>query len=713
MDLARFEMLVDEGRMLLHSEDAESASDAFRAALALWRGSALADLAEKGLFWPEIEALTALRHDAMEDYFDAELHCGRSVTVATEARRALETNPHRERLCAQLMTALYRGGRQADALAVYREFRTRLNADLGLEPSAKLKELEHFVLVHDQALAVEDTGVTEPDTATVVPSSSAPGVVPADVLHATADRGPNRGRRVDSDAHVEPLIDRDRELDVLSNLLALVRHRGRAETVVVLGEPGIGKSRVIHEFETRVRSTPATPMIPIVRVASGTDGGVMDAMRTTILAMCDEEPGSRIESGLWSRIRAVAESNHDAEWMWIRLRLLTADSRDQDALCWRDIFPAWHRFLGLLGPARTIMLVVENLDRATTAVRQFVRSLNSRDHALPMMLVTSSRPEASTLRPVFDSSGRDVFTLSLEPISDSAVNRLLEQRLGRYGLSFDLVDMNSEQQRLAVDFCEQLLVHIGGNPMFAIEYSSMLLDVALASEGQVVSGNDESVDASFETLLPTVFKVLHDLVRGVSVDKRDTLSDMAVLGNTASLDAVAALGKRDVEAVRHELDELVRVGILAHGVRLSDGRPQYTFRHTLVRHFAYRENSVAERAAKHAASAAWLQTEASWDVEAIAEHRARSVSLSNTAGGDGGTAIDHARHYLIAASRTADTVAELSKTARHYLAAADSHTDSYPAHVDMLIRDWRHLLRKTRSAVDAPLTTASGSAVAR
>lgn len=157
VDLYLFQQLVAEGRQQLHS-DPEAASRLLHEALGLWRGPVLADLVEAGMEWPELAALEKSRLDATEDYVDAQLACGRHHAVLADLERMVQAEPLRERSCAQLMLALYRCGRQADALSLYGRVRSVLIEDLGLEPGRGLQKLQQAILTQDSALSLEPAG---------------------------------------------------------------------------------------------------------------------------------------------------------------------------------------------------------------------------------------------------------------------------------------------------------------------------------------------------------------------------------------------------------------------------------------------------------------------------------------------------------------------------------------------------------------------------
>ncbi|ONH22763.1 BTAD domain-containing putative transcriptional regulator, partial [Pseudofrankia asymbiotica] len=140
------------GREALTIGDPTTAALILRQALELWRGPALADLVEAGITWPELSALENGRRDAMEDLFDAELARGRHQVVLGELEHMVENTGLRERAHAQLMIALYRSGRQADALNVYSRVRSVLVEELGLEPGRELQTLQQAILSQDPAL---------------------------------------------------------------------------------------------------------------------------------------------------------------------------------------------------------------------------------------------------------------------------------------------------------------------------------------------------------------------------------------------------------------------------------------------------------------------------------------------------------------------------------------------------------------------------------
>jgi predicted ATPase/DNA-binding SARP family transcriptional activator len=163
LDVDDFDRLVASARQATNACDTARAVRALAAALALWRGPPLADLSDEPFARTEITRLEQARLSALEDRIEAELRMGRGAGLVAELQELAAVHPLRERLAAALVLALYRAGRQADALAEYQAVRRRLVEELGLEPGPELKELERRILQHDPVLTASDGGaVTAP-----------------------------------------------------------------------------------------------------------------------------------------------------------------------------------------------------------------------------------------------------------------------------------------------------------------------------------------------------------------------------------------------------------------------------------------------------------------------------------------------------------------------------------------------------------------------
>jgi DNA-binding SARP family transcriptional activator len=155
LDLHRFERLVDKGRSLLARGLAADASERLREALSLWRGTALADFSYESFAQAAIGRLEEIRVAAVELRIESDLALGRHGELVAELHALAAEHPLRERLRMFLITALYRSGRQAEALEAYQAARRALVGELGIEPSTELQELERAILRQDPALDVD------------------------------------------------------------------------------------------------------------------------------------------------------------------------------------------------------------------------------------------------------------------------------------------------------------------------------------------------------------------------------------------------------------------------------------------------------------------------------------------------------------------------------------------------------------------------------
>jgi DNA-binding SARP family transcriptional activator/CheY-like chemotaxis protein/uncharacterized small protein (DUF1192 family) len=224
IDAREFVRLAREGRRALDDEDPELAAELLARADGLWRGPALNDVLDAPFAQAEAARLEELRLSCAEDRVDAELSLGRHNVVVADVERRVARHPMRERSRAQLMLSLYRSGRQADALEVYRSGRRVLRDELALEPGASLRELERAVLRQDPDLAWEPPEPVILDPVTAPPTRS-PDDEPGRVL-VVDDSGVNRQLLV-------------RALTELGHQVRAVEH-GRRALEVLRGEDSGG-----------------------------------------------------------------------------------------------------------------------------------------------------------------------------------------------------------------------------------------------------------------------------------------------------------------------------------------------------------------------------------------------------------------------------------------------------------------------------------------
>jgi WD40 repeat protein/DNA-binding SARP family transcriptional activator len=237
LDTERFERSVEDGREALAAGDPESAAAHLREGLALWRGAPFADLTFEAFAQADIARLEEQRLAALETRVTADLEAGRHAALVGELRRLVADNPMRERLAGQLMLALYRCGRQAEALEAFQDARRRLVEDIGVEPGPEARELQEAILRQDPSLDLQPSIVELP-------------------------------RELDT-ATAPPLAGRAAELAKLRECWDRVE-AGAGALVTLSGPRGMGKSRLAAELAGEAHRAPAT-----VLYAAG--GGPPDA----------------------------------------------------------------------------------------------------------------------------------------------------------------------------------------------------------------------------------------------------------------------------------------------------------------------------------------------------------------------------------------------------------------------------------------------------
>ncbi|MEV6305753.1 BTAD domain-containing putative transcriptional regulator [Actinoplanes sp. NPDC051861] len=187
LDLTEFDRLAAEGERCL-AADPSRAAGLLRAALDLWRGEPLEGLSFPATARHEVDRLGERRRCVRESLLEAGLALGRHAALVPELQQLAAAHPYRERLRAQLMLALYRCGRQAEALAAYRDTRRLLDAELGLEPGPELRDLERRILAQDRELDL--TPISEPVTASPPPPEIGHRLVTVIAAGITGDAGP-------------------------------------------------------------------------------------------------------------------------------------------------------------------------------------------------------------------------------------------------------------------------------------------------------------------------------------------------------------------------------------------------------------------------------------------------------------------------------------------------------------------------------------------
>jgi DNA-binding SARP family transcriptional activator len=463
VDSHRFERLLREARQGEPVVQARLLEEA----LELWRGPALADLDEEEFARRAAARLDELRLEAQEERIDAELQLGRQTAVVAELEQLVPAQPLRERFRAQLMLALYRCGRQAEALEVYRAARLALADELGLDPSPELQELERKILRQDAELdapieafgdettretaelrlvtvlaatppAAEDPeqhrrlldetlarvretldrhgGTLErfgPEGLVAVFGADGPadddairavmaarelglpaGVATGEVVQSTgavvtraAELARVGGIRLDERTaelararrRLEaPLVGREEELEQLGAALAAAREAGRCRVVTVVGEPGIGKTRLARELATRAG---AETTVLVGRCIAHGDGATFLPL---LSALRRADPAHALAG------------EADAELV---LERLTALAEGGQAVPLGESYWAVRRLLEALARAKPVLLVLDDVHWAERALIDLVEYLADRA-AARLLVLCLARPHLE--RPLGD-----------------------------------------------------------------------------------------------------------------------------------------------------------------------------------------------------------------------------------------------------------------------------------------------------------------------
>ena len=289
LDIHRFEDLVETAREATANGDPASASNALGAALALWRGSPLSELGYESFAQPAIARLDELRLLAIQDRIDADLQLGRHAALVPELEAHVGASPLVERFRGQLMLALYRSDRQADALRVYKAARTVLLETLGLEPSPTLQKLERDILRHDAELNVR--GSHEQGSMPSVPA--APSSEERSILVAAID-----------ECELDPLI----ELAEPLARSALSRNLILAQLVTPEGDALNSAIRAAHERRaTLIERGIATEAVAFTSSERGVDLVRLASEQSVDLLLMQLDRRAADTAGFAADTRAVLE----------------------------------------------------------------------------------------------------------------------------------------------------------------------------------------------------------------------------------------------------------------------------------------------------------------------------------------------------------------------------------------------------------------------
>ena len=433
--------------------------------------------------------------------------------------------------------------------------------------------------------------------------------------------------------------------------------------MTVVGEPGIGKSRIVAELLAHAQaSTPALTWRQGRCLPYG-DGITFWALGEIVKAQAGIlETDDPAIAG--AKIDDVVPAGPDRDWLRQRLRPLVgvdaSSSADRE-----ELFAAWRTFLEEIAEVAPTVLVFEDIHWADDAMLAFLEHLAAQAHGVPLLLVATARPELFERYATFAAGLPNVNRINLAPLSDADTGRLVAGLLGAV---------------VPPALAAPILERAEGNPLYAEEFVRLLRDrdLLVETDGAVAlrPGADVPLPGSIGALIAARLDTL-------PADRKAMLADAAVVGKVFWAGAVAEMGDRDVADVVAAMRELAQKELVRPARHSSmAGETEFAFWHVVVRDVAYGQLPRASRAARHVAAARWLEAKAGDRAEDIAEvlahHYATALDLANAAG-ETGLAVElqeAALRFLVLAGEKAlylDGVAAISSLERALALAPPGH----------------------------------------
>jgi DNA-binding SARP family transcriptional activator len=552
IDAHCFEEAVTAARGVLAPAPADAAR-ALSAALELWRGPAYADVLDLGFAAAESARLEELRLHAVEDRIDAELALGRHDALAGELQGLVRDHPLREQLTAKLMLALYRSGRQSEALRAYTSTRTVLGEELGIEPGPALQELERAVLAHDEALAWVPDGT---------PGGPAPRALPLPPAVSGVAAGDFVGRR----AELERLAQRWDECA-----------GGARRLVTIDGAPGIGKTRLAIELAARVHTRPA---FVLFGRSDEEPPWPYQPFREALAHYVCATPATQLEADLGLVARDLARLVPE---LAVRLPDLDAPIHvDVETQRYR-LFEAVRALLLGAGRAAPVLLVLDDLQWADLPSLQLLQHVLRHPEGGPLMVVATCREDEARPEGALDT------TLS-RLARDGLSERMRLEGLGAADFAALMqVATPQESQAAVLSMASSLSELTEGNPFFGREVVRHLIET-----GSIEAGRTSGV-AALE--LPVeVSKLLSRRLERLSPRCRELLLVAAVIGRQFDIALLARVCGGDMTEILTLVDEACVARVITE---LPPALDRYRFAHALVRESVYASVGASRRARLH------------------------------------------------------------------------------------------------------------------
>lgn len=403
-----------------------------------------------------------------------------------------------------------------------------------------------------------------------------------------------------------PFTGRDIELRMLKDQLHATGRDSSARLVSVIGQAGIGKSRLSWELEKYLDGLAADVYWHRGRSPSYGEGLTMWALGEMVRSragISDTDDPSKSRVKLRTAVAEYVTSDDDRRWLEPRLAALlgleAAPSGDRE-----ELYAAFRTFFQHIATLGTTVLVFEDMHWADAGMLDFVTELVERSPRHPIFVVSLARPELLDARPGFGSGHRNSIALNLSPLSDDSMADLITGMI----------------PGIDADATSRLVARAGGVPMYAVEFVRMLL---AGGELEEVDGVLTVVGSLDEFALPESLQA----VVGARLDRlspadRELVQDAAVLGQSFTADGLGIVRDAGAETIRRELASLVKQQLLEiDDDPRSPERGQYRFVQSVIREVAYGRLGKVDRYAKHLRVAQYFEgLEGTELVGAVASH---------------------------------------------------------------------------------------------
>jgi class 3 adenylate cyclase/tetratricopeptide (TPR) repeat protein len=413
-------------------------------------------------------------------------------------------------------------------------------------------------------------------------------------------------------------IGREIDLAILKGVFDKALAANSVQLVTVVGEPGIGKSRIVSELFRYVDDRTDLTTWRQGRCLPYGEGITFWAMGEILKAHAgilesDDPPTAN------AKLEIVLPEGSEREWF--RQRLLPLLGIEATSTAERDeLFTAWRRFLEHIAERDPTVLVFEDLHWADEAMLSFLEHLADRAEGVPMLVLGTARPELFERYPDYARGLRNHTPINLAPLSQDETARLVSALL--------------EASVIPAELQAPILERSGGNPLYAEEFVRLLRDKGLlarkGSSWELAEGAEIPFPDSVQSMIAARLDTLPP-------ERKAMLADAAVVGKVFWSGAIAKMGDLSELEVTEAMRELSRKELVRPSRRSSmGGETEYAFWHVLARDVAYSQIPRASRASRHMAAAAWIESKAPQRLEDLAEtlayHYTSALELAKAAG---------------------------------------------------------------------------------